>query len=353
MADELVAASVGHPDLASPVIEVTTKISVLICTRDRPDSVGEAIESVARCEHEHFDLHVLDQSTDDKTRHIVHSLISRYADRCTINYHHLDQAGLSRAYNEGVRVSDGPIIACTDDDVIVPTNWLTLITAAFEGDPDVGLLYGQVLLPERLEREAASGMIIPTLTWSERQRLFSKDKNFKVWGMGANMAFRRTAFDRVGGFDEMMGGGAPLRSSQDYDFALRVYRAGLAVLLEPDVRVDHYGSRTPEQWPVTMRNYGIGDGAFYSKHVRCGDLVAARLLLRTCAKVLVQMLRRSWRERRPVGISVYGRGVTMGIREASHFAVDRSRRLYRPTATSDTRATEANPVSSVTLPRAG
>ena len=71
---------------------------------------------------------------------------------------------------------------------------------------------------------------------------------------------------------------APLRSSQDFDFALRVYRAGFAVLLDPAVKVDHYGARTKAQWPGTLVAYGIGDGAFYGKHVRCRDPLAAWLL---------------------------------------------------------------------------
>ena len=45
---------------------MTTKISVLICTRDRPDTVGQAIASVAACEYGNFDLHVMDQSTTDR-----------------------------------------------------------------------------------------------------------------------------------------------------------------------------------------------------------------------------------------------------------------------------------------------
>jgi glycosyltransferase involved in cell wall biosynthesis len=338
--------SVGKPEPAGrgDHSKRTTKISVLICTRDRPDTVGQAVESVARCDHLNFDLHVLDQSTTDATQRIVESLVAQYGDRCSINYHRLLEAGLSRAYNIGVRVSDGSIIACTDDDVIVPTDWLSPIVAAFENDPDLGLLYGQVLVPKHLESAPVSDVVIPALEWSQRRRLFHEDRNFEVWGMGANMAFRREAFSMVNGFDEAMGGGGPLRSSQDFDFSLRVYRSGFAILLEPDVKVDHYGARTREQWPATMHNYGVGDGAFYSKHIRCGDLLAARLLLRTAAKVGLRMLRDSVRERRFAGISVYGRGVAIGVREGARFDVDRQHRLFRATARSRTGATEANAV---------
>lgn len=323
---------------------MTTKVSVLICTRDRPDMVGAAIESVARCDYPCFDLHVMDQSTNDETRRIVGSIAARSADR-EIVYHHLDQAGLSRAYNAGVAVSDGTIVACTDDDVIVPSDWITRIVRAFEGDPQSALLFGQVLLPASLEDEAARGMIIPTLVWNDRRRLSRDQRNYQVWGMGANMAVRRAAFERIGGFDEAMGGGGPLRSSQDFDLSLRMYRAGYAVLLEPDVVVDHYGSRSPEQWPVTIRNYGIGDGAFYSKHIRCGDLLALRLLGARVARVVGGSVVRSARERRWPHLDEYPRGLAVGVRDASRFGIDRQHRLFRPTDRARFDATAANTIT--------
>ncbi len=46
---------------------MTTKISVVICTRDRADLIGQAVESVAACDYPAFDLHVMDQSTDGGT----------------------------------------------------------------------------------------------------------------------------------------------------------------------------------------------------------------------------------------------------------------------------------------------
>jgi glycosyltransferase involved in cell wall biosynthesis len=322
-------------------------VSVLICTRDRPDTVGQAIESVASCAYERFDVHVMDQSTTDDTRGIVEALARQFDGRCRIVYHHLDKAGLSRAYNLGIEVSSGEVVACTDDDVIVSANWLSRIVAAFDADPELGLLYGQVLVPESLKTAAASGTIVPALWRDRTTRLHQRDHNFMVWGMGANMAMRRRMLDDVAGFDEALGGGAPLRSSQDFDFALRVYRAGYAISLDHTVTVDHYGSRTPEQWPATQRNYGIGDGAFYSKHIRCGDYLALRLLLRQFAWVSRTWLTSSWRERRPVAISDYGRNLVTGIRLGSRFGVDKHRRLYRETDRARIDVTDANAVTGV------
>ena len=98
--------------------------------------------------------------------------------------------------------------------------------------------------------------------------------------MGANFAARRRLFDAIGGFDEILGGGGPLRSSQDYDLAYRTYRAGRVILLRPEVTLRHDGRREAEDWPALLLNYGIGDGAFYTKHVRCRDPYALLLLTR-------------------------------------------------------------------------
>jgi GT2 family glycosyltransferase len=320
------------------------KISVVMCTRDRPDTVGQALESVANCDYPTFDIHVMDQSTNEHTKNIVTELAARFSGKCPIHYHFLEKAGLSRAYNAGMRVSDGEVIAGTDDDVIVPRDWLTRIARAFKEDPGVGLLYGQVLVPESLKEAERSGTEIPSLVFTKRERL-AKGHGFKVFGMGANMAIRRALLDRVGGFDEALGGGGPLRSSQDFDFAFRTYRAGMAVLLAPEVTVDHYGTRTKDQWVGTLKNYGIGDGAFYSKHIRCGDMLALWLFARQIARARARQIKLLLRERRWHD-DPYADNLFVGVRDASKFAIDRKFRLYKETSNAKMTVTGANVVTA-------
>jgi GT2 family glycosyltransferase len=323
---------------------MVTKISVVICTRDRADLIGAAIESVAACDYRAFDLSVMDQSTNSDTEAVVNRLRESLADRCAIHYQHFDKAGLSRAYNAGFRATDAPIVACTDDDVVVPSDWLTRIAAAFDDDPGVGLLYGQVLVPASLAH-VPEGTIVPSLVWADRQRLHETKRNFKVWGMGANMAIRRVAMDDVGGFDEIMGGGAPLRSSQDFDFALRMYRKGYAVLLDPDVQVDHYGARSADQWPGTLVAYGIGDGAFYGKHMRCRDLLVWSLFLRKVARLVAKSVYDAGRSRRLPKLDDYGRNIFTGLKQGARYDVDRTTRLYAENDRALGGVTEANAVA--------
>jgi hypothetical protein len=146
--------------------------------------------------------------------------------------------------------------------------------------------------------------------------------------MGANFAARRALFERIGPFDEILGGGGPLKSSQDYDLQYRAYVAGATTTYRPEVQIDHYGVRSPEQWPATDRAYGTGDGAFYTKHARCGDTYALWLLISQLAKVGFREALHSLGLRRRYSRARYLRGFVNGIVGSFGFRVDRARRLY-------------------------
>ena len=185
----------------------------------------------------------------------------------------------------------------TDDDCLVEPDWITNIVKAFDAEPDGDLLYGRVIAAGAGADDVA---LTPALDLEAPERL-AKGEGYKVWGMGANFAARRRLFDRAGYFDEMLGGGGPLWSSQDYDLAYRTYKAGGVILLRPEVYVRHDGRREDEDWPKLLLAYGSGDGAFYMKHVRCLDPRATWLFAKqfgiTTAKVVAKTVLRRARPR--------------------------------------------------------
>jgi len=295
-------------------------VSVVICTRNRPDKIGTAVVSVLGNDHPAFDLTVIDQSTSDATEAILRPMCE--ADG-RLHYIHVEKAGLSRAYNTGVLRTSGQLIAFTDDDCIVPSDWLTTIERAFESDSEADLLYGQVAA---VQTNSGKGGSTPTLELTRSERLSRRD-GFRVIGMGANFAARRRLFDVIGGFDEALGGGGPLRSSQDYDLAYRAYRAGSVILLRPEVKLLHDGHRDDEDWTAVLRNYGIGDGAFYSKHVRCGDPYALLLLFRHLAWHGARIVAKT-ALRHPPAQHLYLAGFFKGLVDGFKYKVDRRKRSY-------------------------
>ena len=296
------------------------KIAVVMCTRNREHSIAPAVRSILACDYPDFDLTIIDQSTSTATKEAIDAVVGT-DDR--VRYVHTDVAGLSRAYNLGVRQASGDLLAFTDDDCIVPSDWLTRIVEAFAAESDAVLLYGQVVPYEAGAEKFAQ---TPYLVYTAPRRM-SKQDGFEVFGMGANFAARRALFDRVGYFDEILGGGGPLKSSQDFDMTYRTYRAGEVTILRPEVTISHDGHRAPEDWPNLLTNYGFGDGAFYAKHVRCRDPYATWL---TCRQLVKCSARWAYHTvtRRDGGDRYYLRGFARGVRASLSYRVDREARLY-------------------------
>jgi glycosyltransferase involved in cell wall biosynthesis len=303
----------------------TPELSVVVCTCNRPETLEPTLASLARQVQLSFEVVVVDQSSDERSRTVVERMAA-VDDR--FHYLHLETRGLSRAYNTGIKATRAPLVAFTDDDCVAPENWLAEIEKAFTANPNVQLVYGQVLLPmDAVDRGMTEG-VIPTWTIPARRILDSR--HFTVAGMGANFAARRSLFDAIGPFDEVLGGGGPLESSQDFDFVYRAFRGGHATLLEPDVKVYHYGYREWTAWPSTVRSYGIGVGGFYTKHARLGDAYAAALLFKAIGRSGLKAMRHFLMPRRGApDDAVYVRGLFDGMRGSFRFGIDHARRLYR------------------------
>ena len=306
-----------HDEASQPLVSVV----VGTCNRN---SIVDTLESLAGQVYPDFEVVLVDQSDTDATRRVA----ERFAGRLSrLQYVHVEQKGLSRAYNLGMRMAVGDIVMSTDDDCTVPADWLSTVARTFQLHPDIGLLFGQVLSPPRPAIGDQMEGIIPTMS-IERPRILSREHDFHVHGMGANFGWRRSLFDLVGGFDEVLGAGGPLPASEDLDFTYRALRSGHRVLLTPDVLVYHHGLRSHEVWPVTMRNYGIGQGGFYWKHVRLGDAHAARLLLAHVARFAARILKRKVRLAPASTEWTYLTAILAGMRKSTSFAIDRRTRTY-------------------------
>ena len=95
----------------------------------------------------------------------------------------------------------------------------------------------------------------------------------QVWriGAGANMAFRRAVFDRVGGFDERLGAGAA-GCSEDSELWYRILAGGGVCLYEPRAVVDHHHRADWRALRTQMRAYMRGHVvALLIQHARFGD----------------------------------------------------------------------------------
>ncbi|MDL2410708.1 glycosyltransferase [Rhizobium calliandrae] len=216
-------------------------ISVVICTRDRGPALADCLRSVAAQRSTPGEIIVVDNSSDGNAKGVC----GQFAN---VRYVHEPQPGLSHARNAGIRASRLNIIAFTDDDVEVHPGWTAEIGRAF-ADRDVDALTGLVL-PARLDTAAQCcfqftmggfGTTFVPLTFDRRFFEETRPSGAHVWkiGAGANMAFQRSVFERVGMFDERLGAGAA-GCSEDSELWYRLLATGGACLYEPRAVVFHH-----------------------------------------------------------------------------------------------------------------
>jgi GT2 family glycosyltransferase/ubiquinone/menaquinone biosynthesis C-methylase UbiE len=216
-------------------------VSVVICTRNRPEVLKKCLSSMRGLSPQPNEIVVVD---NDPSSSLTQAVTSAFPE---VRYLPEPRRGLSAARNTGVRNCRGAIIAFTDDDVMVHPGWIGAIQSVFH-DPGVIATTGLVL-PAELATPAQYAFQGDSLGWGWGYRALDFDGNFfrsmkhlgvPVWrlGAGANMAFRREAFDRVGFFDERLGAGAA-GCSEDSEFWYRLLAEGHRCRYEPAAVVFH------------------------------------------------------------------------------------------------------------------
>lgn len=217
-------------------------VSVIICTRNRPEQLERCLRSLQNLSHPPHEIIVVDNApSSDATQQLVAKIPE-------VKYVLEPRPGLSVARNTGIRHSTGNIIAFTDDDTIVHPDWIARIAQSFTGDLVIAIT--GLILPAELENEAQ--LIFQKghtgFGWGYRPTTFDtqffeemKPLAVPVWriGAGANMAFRRELFEKIGYFDERLGAGAS-GCSEDSEMWYRVLAEGWFCRYEPTAVVYHY-----------------------------------------------------------------------------------------------------------------
>jgi len=235
-----------------------------------------------RNEYPNTEIIVVDQSTDGLTE----QLVKTSGDDQRLRYIKSETVGLSKSRNIGIKASEGDIVSFMDDDCLASDDWIDSIAAEFRRDPEVMAVYGRVL-PSGVPQTYTSVAV----KVSEAYEVFCGKANPWRLGHGANVSYRRQVFAQVGGFDEMLGPGAPLKNCDDADMGYRVLKRGLKVIYSPKVLNYHRQWRNQEKIADVEQDYAIGTGALYIKHLRCGDPYIFRLMIDKIALMLTSGLR--------------------------------------------------------------
>ena len=216
--------------------------SIVICTYNRCESLGRVLRDLrhlvipedARCE-----VIVVDNNSNDATKSVVEAFSKERPE--FFIYVFESRQGKSFALNRGISLAHGDIIAFTDDDVTIDSRWLVEMKRAFESYDCVGI-GGKIVSvwnckkPRWFEEDGPYGLYAAIV----RLDLGNEVVELKRPAFGANMAFRRAAFEKYGLFRDDLGPNPEnLIRGEDSEFSWRVMRGGEKFMYVPKAVVYH------------------------------------------------------------------------------------------------------------------
>ncbi|HEY9357577.1 MAG TPA: glycosyltransferase [Arthrobacter sp.] len=274
------------PVVQAPPGAATPSITVVVCTRDRPELLRGSLTAICRLDYPNFDVLIVDNAPRTaKTANMV----SREFDDPRIRLITEPSPGLSRARNAALRHAQGDIVAYTDDDVVVDEAWLREIAAGFERMPGTACVTG--LVPAGELRSPAQAYFDDRVSWSKSvvPTVYSFADPPEglpkfpfcpgVFGTGANFALDRRMALSLGGFDSALGVGTRTGGGEDIDMFTRVILEGYSLVVQPSAIVWHRHRDGLEDLTTQARGYGSGLGAWLTKIIlnpRTASLALAR-----------------------------------------------------------------------------
>lgn len=238
------------------------KLSIIIASYNRSESLVSFLRQIegqvvpAALE---WEVVIVDNNSTDATQALVAPFVSENPQR--FRYLLETRQGKSTALNTGIRQAAGEILVFTDDDCIPGHDWLASIAHEFTLYPSLSVVGGRVELYNRLDKP------VSIRTCTERTVVSSPSQLFSLL-IGCNMAIHRRVFAAVGEFDPFLGPGHKTQAFEDLDFLYRVYKQGFEIAYAPEVLVYHnHGRTTDAEIDRLNRNYLVGRGAFYCKHI--------------------------------------------------------------------------------------
>lgn len=250
----------AEPEIAHGDFSKLPSLSVVVCTRDRPNDLRRCLVTLQSGSLKPFEIIVVDNApATGESQQVV-------AEFPKLRYVLEPRPGLDWARNRGVLEARGAIVAFIDDDVAVSERWAAMLLQAFARHPGAA---------------AVTGLIAPYELLTASQAHFEMQGGFgrgfvPFWvhhplgsglpwsalgpgtlGSGANMAFRRELFDRIGLFLPQLDTGTPTEGGGDLEIFFRTLKHGFPIAYEPRALVWHRHRREPAELAAQIASWGI------------------------------------------------------------------------------------------------
>ena len=225
-------------------------ISAIICTHNREQYLGAAIDSLLAQTLDSYEIIVVDNASTDGSADIVKARLDDAQEPSEgswegsrVRYVYEPKLGLSIARNTGANEARGQILAYLDDDAEASRGWLAELVKVFDTQEKVAIAGGKITLiwppqakPPRWLSDELSGSLGAydlgdEVVYIQRPSLTPR---------GLNYAVRKQFLQDVGGFDPHLGRvGKNLLSNEEQQLTRIALDQGWQVAYVPTALVAH------------------------------------------------------------------------------------------------------------------
>ncbi|MFN3240789.1 MAG: glycosyltransferase family 2 protein [Planctomycetota bacterium] len=262
---------------------------MILPTKDRGPEIDRTFDALLaqQLPRADYEVVVVDNASSPANARALVAWCERHPD--VLRYVCEPEPGLNLARNAGIANARGELLAFLDDDAIAAPHWLAELVRAFDQHPAAWAVGGRIVSeftstpPDWLDERFAN-----YLSDFDRGDAI-RELHYDDYPRGANMAFRRHAFERCGPFAPGLDRkGDLLLSNGDIEMCYRVEQAGHDVLYVPAADVRHLirGDRLDFGW-FARRAYWQGRSQALFERMHFGRLHLLRKLPYRLLRTLV------------------------------------------------------------------
>ncbi len=239
-------------------------LSVVICTRNRPEHLGRCLESLAAqsVSRRQFEVVVVDDGSDQFGE--VRARVEGFKGRLKVRLVRQPHRGLAAARNRGIRAARGHVVLFLNDDVTLPPDGLAAHLRFHRDHPElwVGML-GRVEWAPELEINPIMDYVTGTGGQQFDFKGLVPGKEVDFWHFyGTCLSLKREfVIKNAEFFDPAFDYGW-----DDIEFGYRLARRGFKVYYRPEAVVYHHHPADTEYYVGRQRTCGRMAVVFARKH---------------------------------------------------------------------------------------
>ena len=217
--------------------------SIIVPVYNRPGEIKEFLDSLSAQTVKPFELLIIEDGSKERCDH----LLDHYRSFFSIHYYYKPNSGRSDTRNYGMERAAGDYLLFFDSDVILPPFYFEKLQEAMNanycdcfGGPDAADASFS-----NMQKAVSHAM---TSFWTTGGIRGGKAVMEKFCPRTFNMGLSKEVYDRVGGFEDMMG--------EDIDLSLRIRKAGFTTRLIREAFVYHKRRVNLSRFFKQVNNFG-------------------------------------------------------------------------------------------------